>query len=1186
MSYQSIAIIKKTTNKDKSSSVKSSFIEIDCNDQGYEFLVIDTGNENYKFFDFKTKIIGAGFDYTSFKNKVLDFLELTNKDWNKFNTEPNQFKVKEYDIPATAYEYELSNLQYDNLDKERNDILWLTENELILNKEKWDKSQSFLFEEDSIFNDVGFSNDFRTDIVNIVKARKKSKLVIFAGAGVSKDSGVPNWAELIKAFQSEIDIKENDYLKVAQLHYDTRRKKENIEKLKDVIQYGKTSYNLIHKQIVNLKPNHIITTNYDNHFEQIVNKDNFKYSIIKKDADLPYAKTNSYFVKMHGDIEEKNVVLKKNEYDDYSKNFPLIKGFVEGIFATQLVLFVGFSFTDPNLQSFLGYVKDILGEDNQPPYLLHIPDTKTIDKETEEHYKKDLKKRGLKIVEYEVNAINSYYAQIEDIDNDKIKSLDATGKKAYKFLKVIEKYDLFHDNVLYEKGVEDQFAESLYRFNDFNSLPTYVLEKISPFIISKSKFTGKYSDAEYNNFNLSILNEKLLNLFNIENKVEAEVLIDESFKSKKTNAALRLLFASGVFYLSRKNDLSSPTIKITPPKPKDCECVNCLLSDYKYGELLIKLNSKKVKTLCEAELKEVNLLDAYTFMKTGQFVNAFYELEKVKCEALKVQNNILFFLAAFNQKRIKGYIHFLNDMSCSEMDFIEIKKRFMSIDLDHVLYEAPFDDDVFKLLVIIKEDTLFSRSRKIILSNLQKLQEIYSKYKNEGFRSMGPNYWREVELNFYNLSNFYRSNFLFNDESDEFVDLAHSYIEAMVVAHQVSDKYSQRLENFYPFFFQTVIDYGIAERTKIIYKTYDFKKFVLNKVDEQTKSFIDSFKSICQSGYRKTEFMGVSIRPNEKFQIAIKNSNYFEYKTKRIFNNFMLLFCKIQISEIVINELFEESINFLSVNETYNASNEHRYFIEFVEYYVVELSDKNIYKLIEYMLSENIWSDALIEPICKSIVEKKKQVNFLGEEYYSKIIRRSEKAGSWNVDINAMIPFYQMFEIEQKNNFFELIKEKYFDENSTKRGVNPYYQIYRHGVWNPIDNEDFFKVFLCQLFKTTGRFPNYDLDDNGNEINIVTFSGLNELNFTIRLIYKYTLFDHEFVGKLYNHIDNNMFKWALKPHDWDYSIFDYKWIVAFGYVSEMFSVISGIDILKFKIKEQLSQKFNPEVAKIYFKYFE
>lgn len=47
--------------------------------------------------------------------------------------------------------------------------------------------------------------DWITSIKEIKKAQENNQLVVFVGAGVSKNSNVPTWWELIKRFADEIE---------------------------------------------------------------------------------------------------------------------------------------------------------------------------------------------------------------------------------------------------------------------------------------------------------------------------------------------------------------------------------------------------------------------------------------------------------------------------------------------------------------------------------------------------------------------------------------------------------------------------------------------------------------------------------------------------------------------------------------------------------------------------------------------------------------------------------------------------------------------------------------------------------------------------------------------------------------------------------------------------------------------
>ena len=52
--------------------------------------------------------------------------------------------------------------------------------------------------------------DWITAIKEIQKAQEDDRLVIFVGAGVSKNSGVPAWWDLIKKFADELGYSRSD----------------------------------------------------------------------------------------------------------------------------------------------------------------------------------------------------------------------------------------------------------------------------------------------------------------------------------------------------------------------------------------------------------------------------------------------------------------------------------------------------------------------------------------------------------------------------------------------------------------------------------------------------------------------------------------------------------------------------------------------------------------------------------------------------------------------------------------------------------------------------------------------------------------------------------------------------------------------------------------------------------------
>jgi len=73
------------------------------------------------------------------------------------------------------------------------------------------------------------NNSFIADIRRIYEASERGKLVVFVGAGVSRNSGVLDWLGLTNKLKEELPTEitgENDPLKIAQLYKDERGSNE------------------------------------------------------------------------------------------------------------------------------------------------------------------------------------------------------------------------------------------------------------------------------------------------------------------------------------------------------------------------------------------------------------------------------------------------------------------------------------------------------------------------------------------------------------------------------------------------------------------------------------------------------------------------------------------------------------------------------------------------------------------------------------------------------------------------------------------------------------------------------------------------------------------------------------------------------------------------------------------------
>lgn len=194
----------------------------------------------------------------------------------------------------------------------------------------------------------------------IQEAIRNNKLVIFAGSGLSTKFKLPSWKELVKNVISNINEKKtNDLIPVLDSGILTpievldKIQKEHT-KVRSYIQENfkidKNQDFSLHKKILKLT-DAIITTNYDNAFEEaslntiIPSKktSNFNISEISKSG-------KPYIFKLHGCYTEPdNCIIFSDDYKEIYDGDTSSKEKLKSIFIDKTIIFVGFSFNDPDI---------------------------------------------------------------------------------------------------------------------------------------------------------------------------------------------------------------------------------------------------------------------------------------------------------------------------------------------------------------------------------------------------------------------------------------------------------------------------------------------------------------------------------------------------------------------------------------------------------------------------------------------------------------------------------------------------------------------------------------------------------------------------------------------------------------------------------------------------------------------
>lgn len=242
--------------------------------------------------------------------------------------------------------------------------------------------------------------NYNLSITQIKKSIKENSLILFVGAGISANSNLPTWGELIQSLKKELNLPEertDSPLRIAQYYYDTFGKNQYTKKIEEIFfKRGLSKPNELHKLIEKIAPKHIITTNYDSLLESQFESGLLKYNVVAEDKDIPYTSSERYLIKMHGDFSKKNIVLKEEDYLDYPLNFPMISTLIQSLIMNHTLLFVGYSLSDSTFNSIFRMIQNTFKLDAKNAYFYTPEEPSMI---IREYYKK----QGIIIISNEEN---------------------------------------------------------------------------------------------------------------------------------------------------------------------------------------------------------------------------------------------------------------------------------------------------------------------------------------------------------------------------------------------------------------------------------------------------------------------------------------------------------------------------------------------------------------------------------------------------------------------------------------------------------------------------------------------------------------------------------------------------------------------------------------------------------------
>ena len=527
---------------------------------------------------------------------------------------------------------------------------------------------------------------YEEDIRIIRNAMLNNKLLVFVGAGISLDSGVPGWTDAIKIISKRLygndikDIKEgNDTLKIPQYYYNSRGQKEYVELMREIFKFNEDlKITSVHRLIVKLDTHTIITTNYDDLLEKAFYTNNEFVQVIREDKDLSYKVSEKEIIKMHGDFKNNNFVLKEDDYLNYSENFKLIEAYVKSLIATNVVLFLGYSFNDPDVKHIFTWIKNILKNDFQRAYLLNVT-------ESFDQYKFDyFKNLGLNVI---------YAADLSDRE-----------RKA----RPTERVKIFLEKILKEDEIENDI-ELLYKrcraFDGLNYVP-----------------------------------EKYLNRLFREYDILCDMGIMRQYEYGKNKDILRSIYDDTDYIREKqviRSVISKSCIKGVQISDKQSIVVENRAFDYELEEAIRNFDFKKIREISELnEIKLSNenpngyLKQAYIFYALFDYVKAYRYLRLSSQMFYKNKEYFMYFISEFDRHNLSNIIKtsFFLDIDKEEREKIENESK--EIDLEKIYRRIPISTQYSKdfLLDILNYNIYYSKFQKVYFSSKKVEKEARTKY--------------------------------------------------------------------------------------------------------------------------------------------------------------------------------------------------------------------------------------------------------------------------------------------------------------------------------------------------------------------------------------------------------------------------------------------------------------------------
>jgi len=244
-----------------------------------------------------------------------------------------------------------------------------------------------------------------------VEALDRGHAAVFVGAGVSMPAGFVDWKSLLQDFAEELGLDldvEQDLVSVAQYHINANANDRSRLNQKIVNEFSKKATpTASHIELANLPVSIFWTSNYDKLLEKCLEESGRRVDVKVGDSALTVtsADAQSTVFKMHGDVgTPASLIITRDDYEFYATEHAGFQTALRAYLSSVTFLFVGLSFSDPNLDYIFGQVRAIFRQNQRTHYAVFKRDTRPENERRQELRITDLKRYGVHVVlvdEYE-----------------------------------------------------------------------------------------------------------------------------------------------------------------------------------------------------------------------------------------------------------------------------------------------------------------------------------------------------------------------------------------------------------------------------------------------------------------------------------------------------------------------------------------------------------------------------------------------------------------------------------------------------------------------------------------------------------------------------------------------------------------------------------------------------------------